>query len=113
MAEFNRELYEVGSKIRERRKELGLTATELAIQVDTSAATISSIENGQSATKVSLLIEIAKVLKVSLDYFQPQELEQYSAVPKELTDLIPLLKSKSPLEQQIIMKALAGMLGAN
>ena len=103
MAEFNQELYEVGSKIRERRKEMGLTATELAIQVDTSAATISSIENGQSAAKVSLLIEIARVLKVSLDYFQP----------KELNDLIPLLKTKSPLEQQIILKALAGMLGAS
>ena len=112
MAEFNQEMYEVGSKIRTRRKEMNMTATELAIQVNVTAATISSIENGQSAAKINLLIEIAKVLKVSLDYFQPQELEQYSAVPKELADLIPILKSKSPLEQKIIMNALSGMLGA-
>ena len=54
MAEFNQELFEVGSKIRERRKELKMAAAELAIQVDVTAATISSIENGQKAAKTSL-----------------------------------------------------------
>ena len=112
MAGFNQELYEVGSRIRARRKELNMTASDLAIQVDVTAATISSIENGQSAAKISVLIAIAKALKVSLDYFQPQELDQYSAVPTELAELIPILKSKSPMEQKLIINALSGMLGA-
>ena len=44
---FNQELYEVGARIIERREELGMTATQLAIQADISARTLSQIESGQ------------------------------------------------------------------
>jgi len=36
---FNQELYEIGARIVERREELGMTATELAIQANISAKT--------------------------------------------------------------------------
>ena len=110
MTEFNQELFEVGSKIRERRKELKMTAAELAIQIDVTAATISSIENGQKAAKTSLLIAIARVLGVSLDFFQPQDLDQYSNVPKDLAALLPKLSAKSPAEQKMLIKMFSSMI---
>ncbi len=109
---FNQELCEVGARIQARRRELNMTASELAVQIDVTPATISNIENGQVATKINILIAIAKVLKVSLDYFQPKELDQYSPVTKEMTELSLILKSKPPLEQKIIMKGFSGMVRA-
>ena len=112
MTEFNQELYEVGERIQARRRELNMTASDLAVQIDVTPATISNIENGQVATKINILIAIAKVLKVSLDYFQPKELDQYSPVTKEMAELSLILKSKPPLEQKIIMKGFSGMVRA-
>ncbi len=106
---FNQELCEVGKRIRERREEMNMTASDLAVQINVTPATISSIENGQSAAKISVFIAIAKALKVSFDHFQPQELDQYLAVSKELTEVSSALKSKSLLEQKIIMNAISGM----
>ena len=64
---FNQELYEVGARIIERREELGMTATQLAIQADISARTLSQIESGQRETKIGTLVAIAAALRVSLD----------------------------------------------
>ena len=65
---FNQELYEVGARIIERREELGMTATQLAIQADISARTLSQIESGQREAKIGTLVAIAAALRVSLDY---------------------------------------------
>ena len=112
IVKFNQELCEVGARIQARRRELNMTASELAIQIDVTPATISKIENGQVATNINILIAIAKVLKVSLDYFQPKELDQYSSVTKEMAELNLILKSKTPYEQKIIMKGFSGMVYA-
>ena len=104
MTEFNQELYDVGARIRERRKELNMTAAELAVQTNVTAATISSIENGQKAAKTSTLIAIARVLEVSLDYFQPQDLDEYITLPKGMEILLPKLKTKTLIEQRKLIQ---------
>lgn len=48
--------------IKNRRKELGLSQTELGAQVGHKAAYISKIEKGKSPLKLDLLEKIAKVL---------------------------------------------------
>ena len=110
MAAYNAEFAEIGAKIVARREELGMKASELAIQAGMTAASLSYIESGQKGAKASTLIEIAKALKVSLDYFQPEELEDYSSVPKELAALIPKLKEKTPAEQQMLIRMFAAMI---
>lgn len=110
MAEFNSELYEVGSRIRERRIELNMTQTKLALLAGITAASLSYIENGQKEAKLNTLIEIEKALKVSLDYFQPSDLDQYAAIPKELEALLPKLKSKSPVERKKLIQMFSSMI---
>ncbi len=108
MAEINqKDLLEIGNRIVSRRTELGMTATELSIQADISARTLSQIESGQRETKTGTLIAIAEALGVSLDYLQPQKLDQYAAIPQELSALLPKLNAKSPEAQKKILQILA------
>ena len=104
---FNQELYEVGARIIERREELGMTATQLAIQADISAKTLSQIESGQSEAKIGTLVAIATALEVSLDYLQPKKLDQYSAIPKGMPPLIEKINAKLPENQKKILQILA------
>ena len=53
----------LGPRLRKRRKELGLTQTELAERVGTSQAVIQKIENGKSL-RPRILEEIASALDV-------------------------------------------------
>ena len=53
----------LGPRLRKRRKELGLTQTELAERVGTSQAVIQKIENGKSL-RPRILEEIATALDV-------------------------------------------------
>lgn len=110
MAEYNAELAEVGARIVERREELGMKASTLAIQVGITAASLSYIESGQKAVKASTLVAIAETLKVPLSRLQPQKLDKYSNVPKELEALLPKLKEKSPAEQQMLIRMFSAMI---
>ena len=103
---FNQELYEVGARIIERREELGMTATQLAIQADISARTLSQIESGQREAKIGTLVAIAAALRVSLDYLQPKKLDQYSAMPKGMPALIEKINKKLPEAQKKILQIL-------
>ena len=68
-------LASIGRKIVKRREELGMTATELAIQADITASTLSLYESGQRAMGVDKLHRIAAILKVPLSYLQSEELD--------------------------------------
>ncbi len=103
---FNQELYEIGARIVERREELGMTATELAIQANISAKTLSKIESGQSEVKIGTLVAIATALKVSLDYLQQKKLDQYSTMPKGMPALIEKINKKLPEAQKKILQIL-------
>ncbi len=53
----------LGKRLRQQRKELGLTQTELASRVGTSQAVIQKIENGKSL-RPRILGDLAKALAV-------------------------------------------------
>ena len=103
MAVFNQELAEIGARIVERREAMEMTATQLAIQADISAKTLSQIESGQSEAKIGTLVAIATALEVSLDYLQPKKLDQYSAIPKGMPPLIEKINAKLPETQEKIL----------
>ena len=106
MAVFNQELAEIGARIVERREKMKMTATQLAIQADISAKTLSQIESGQREAKIGTLVAIAAALRVSLDYLQPKKLDQYSAIPKGMPPLIEKINAKLPETQEKILQLL-------
>ncbi len=58
----------MGSRIRQRRKELSLKQSELAEMLDISNNHISSIENGRERPSLEILLRICDILKVTPDY---------------------------------------------
>lgn len=56
-----------GQKIRGRRTELGLRQSDLAEQVGVSRTTIVNIEQGTQGVALWRAVELAKVLRITLD----------------------------------------------
>ena len=66
--DFNPELVAIGTRIRIRREELGLTQQELADAVGTTRNTISRYEIGQSEMGLLLFSAISKALFISTSF---------------------------------------------
>ena len=62
----------VGDKMKEFRKQKGLTQRELGKRVGKSANTISDYEKAISTIPTDVLFEISNVLKVTIDSFFPK-----------------------------------------
>lgn len=60
---------QVGARIRERRKELGLSLRELAERIDLTASFLSLVERGHNTPSLDSLWRIAEALEVPLFYF--------------------------------------------
>ena len=59
---------EIGMRIYERRKELGITQEQLAELLDTTPQAISNYERGTRELKAGMIVAMAQVLRVSADY---------------------------------------------
>lgn len=61
-----KKIVSIGVRVRNRRKELGLTLFELAVDSDCSLSVISDLERGMSSgMTVSTLIKIAHALEMN------------------------------------------------
>ena len=58
----------IGERIKQKRKELGLTQAELGEKLDVTDRAVSKWEQGEGDPNLSLIPNLAKVLGVSLDY---------------------------------------------
>lgn len=93
----------VGLKIKERRKQLGLSQLELANEIETTSGYISMIEREVRFPDTRLLIKLADVLKVPASYFFSDNsdniYEKYNALPavdkKKVIELIDTLYAES------------------
>lgn len=59
----------IGSAIRARRNQLGMTLTELASRSGRSISFLSQVENRNAGLSLTSLMQIAKALGVSINYF--------------------------------------------
>lgn len=59
---------EMGERIRERRKQLGLTQEQLAELIDVTPQMISTAENGSKGVRPENIIKLSSSLNVSCDY---------------------------------------------
>lgn len=58
----------IGKNIRARRKELGLTSTQIRDKVGISTGNLSDIENGKRTPSCQNLILLSEVLECSVDW---------------------------------------------
>lgn len=59
---------EIGKRIFERRKQIGITQERLAEIADTTPQAISNYERGERELKAGVIIKIAEGLNVTTDY---------------------------------------------
>ncbi|MBR3298650.1 MAG: helix-turn-helix transcriptional regulator [Clostridia bacterium] len=85
----NNLLFELGSRIYERRRELNMTQKELAEAVELSIQSISSIELGKKAVRPENLVNICLALDVSADYllFGERSEKQLEPISQMLSNL--------------------------
>ena len=62
-----RNMESLGNNIRRIRKQLGLTQEELALHVGVTPQAVSRWENGTGMPDISLVVPLAKTLRVSTD----------------------------------------------
>jgi transcriptional regulator with XRE-family HTH domain len=73
----------VGSRVRLRRIELGLSQTKLANALGITFQQIQKYERGTNRIGASRLLAIAKVLQVDIGYFFPAHGEERGKEPSE------------------------------
>ena len=83
----------VGLKIRDRRKELRLSQTDLGTKVGVSFQQVQKYENGTNRVGASRLAVIAKALGVPVGYFFPVD-EPQNATEVDLAALIVDLQTR-------------------
>lgn len=59
---------DIGKRIKEGRKKIGITQEKLAEKIDVSPSYISEIERGSSICSLQVLVDIAHILNLNLEY---------------------------------------------
>lgn len=85
----NCNLVEIGKRISERRKLMGLTQEQLAEQMDVSIQMISNLERGVKAIRIDNLIRLSQILNISTDYILigKQTTDDMSTLAKHISQL--------------------------
>ena len=98
----------VGEKVRDFRRESGLSQKDLADMVACSRITISNLERGRQRISLELLHQIAIALSVELPALMPTRADLAPATPQESGVL-----ETDPLSQRdrAVLNALAKELG--
>ena len=78
---------QLGKKIRELRKSLGLSQAELGKVMGFSRVTITQIESGQRGLEALELAKIAKVFNISFEYFLKDESLYLSKERERIKDI--------------------------
>lgn len=66
MIEIN--MLEIGNRIKELRKENGMTQTQLAQKIGVATNTVSQYEKGLSKTSIDVIVNLAVALETTTDY---------------------------------------------
>lgn len=90
-------LQEIGRRIIERRKKLGLTQEALAEKGDVTTQFVSYAESGKRAMRPENLMKIAAALEVSADYLLTGEI-----IDKDLLLLSDKLRKLTPSQLRTI-----------
>ncbi len=87
-------------KIKELRLEKGYTQKELGEKTNTTNKNIWAWENGIASPDISMLIELAKVFDVTVDYLIGNDPDDFSATRTQT--IAPMSAALSPDEQELL-----------
>lgn len=73
----------IGSRISNRRKELGMTQEDLASKLGVSAQAVSKWENDASCPDISLLPQLVKVLNITTDELLTGKTSKVRVLPED------------------------------
>ena len=90
-------LQQIGQRIIERRKKLGMTQESLAEKADVTTQFVSYAESGKRAMRPENLLKIANALGVSTDYLLTGDI-----IDKDLLLLSEKLNKLTPSQLRII-----------
>ncbi len=97
MADAELCLQEIGRRIMERRKKLGLTQEALAEKAEVTAQFVSYAEAGKRAMRPENLMKMASALEVSADYLLTGEI-----IDKDLLILADKMSALTPDQIRIV-----------
>ncbi len=86
-------LVQIGKRIYQCRKKLGLTQEELAESADVTPQFVSFAESGKRAMRVDNIVKLAEALRVSVDYLLTGD-----RVDKDLLFFSDKLRNLSPAQ---------------
>ena len=106
-------MIKIGSRIRDKRKELGFTIAELAERADISSNFLGNIERGVDTPSVETLINIANALFTGVDWLLQGSLnisciEQPSS-DFESMEILNELKSMSKTQKQCVLSCIRAL----
>lgn len=78
----------IGKKIKENRRNLGITQEVLAEKVNVSIPHISRIECGFSSPSLQTLVDICNVLGITIDDLMQDSLSARPNINRQLEDLL-------------------------
>ena len=104
---------ELGKKIKNLRKERGVTQQQIADLINMHRSNYSKIENGQRDISVNALNKIAKFFNVSVDNL----INETTGIPKEVTikdksllERVKLIQELEKEEQNLVLKFIDSLL---
>ena len=97
MADAELCLQEIGRRIMERRRKLGLTQEALAEKAEVTAQFVSYAEAGKRAMRPENLMKMASALEVSADYLLTGEI-----IDKDLLILADKMSALTPDQIRIV-----------
>ena len=90
----------IGSRIRERRQELGMSRAELAERIGVTSTAVSNYETGYSTPKVDVLFKVFKALDCDANYLYQDDIvdtgtSTLSADERRLLDAYRQMRGRS------------------
>lgn len=74
----------IGSRIKERREELGITQTELAARLGISKGAVGNYETDANSPRASVMYKLFEILRCDANYLYQDEIGEHdSVVPPE------------------------------
>lgn len=82
------EIHNLGEKIREQRKILGISQAELAEIVDIHGKQIYRIESGKCSPSITTILKIIKALKMDIRVIDINNLNNFNPIKDEIYSML-------------------------
>lgn len=101
---------DIGSRLRELRKGLGVSGNALARMAGVAQSTISEIESNRTVPSINVLNKLCRAMGITLgDFFAPESTHQ-SSLPPEFRRLLMLAQQLELHQLEMICLVIEAML---